>query len=128
MAAGDRITVRGADEVAKTMHELADALDDLDAVDAQAAGIVQRSAQGFARRRTGRMRASIQTSQTEAGATVTAGVGIVRPYPSVQEYGSTRHGITPNYYMRRAVETQERPVVNLYESAVITAANKVKGA
>lgn len=126
MATGDRITVTGADTVARTMHDVADAVAELP--DGEAAALLQRSAQGFARRRTGRMRASIETRTTEHGATVTAGVGIVRPYPVVQEYGSKRHHITPNYYMRQALNSQEQPIVNLYESAVQRAANKVRGA
>lgn len=125
MPSGDRIKVRGADEVARTLHALADDLEDLPDVDA--AGLVQRSAQGFARRRTGRMRASIEVKDTSAGATVTAGVGIARPYPAVQEYGSRRHHITPNAFMRRAVESQERPVVAVYENAVQKAAKQVRG-
>lgn len=128
MAQSGTVRVRGADEVADTLHRLADDLDDMPAVDAEAAGTVQRSAQGFARRRTGAMRASIRVETAEHGATVTAGVGISRPYPAVQEYGSDRRGITANAYMRRAAETQERPVAQLYENAVDKMVKKVKGA
>ena len=126
MATGERITVRGADEVARTLQAFAESLAELP--DADAGALVQRSAQGFARRRTGRMRASITVKTTEVGATVTAGVGIVRPYPLVQEYGSARRGITANRYMARAAEAQFQPVVNLYESAIDKAADKVRGA
>jgi phage gpG-like protein len=128
MATGNRVTVRGADEVARTMHACAAELADLTDVDAAAAGVLQRAAQGFAPRRTGTLRASIRTETTGHGATVTAGVGITRPYPSVHEYGSKRRHITASRYMRRAAETQQRPVVNEYEQAVDHAAGRVRGA
>lgn len=109
------------------MHGFAGELEDLSSADTAAGGIVQRSAQGFARRRTGAMRASIQVKTTDDGATVTAGVGITRPYPSVQEFGSTRRHITANRYMARAAQTQERPVATVYDNAIQHAADKVKG-
>lgn len=128
MASGDRIRVRGADRVAATLHEFADDIGDLAATDARAAGIVVKAAQSYARRQTGRMAASITPEVTSAGATVTAGVGIGSPYPAVQEYGSTRRHITANRYMARAAETQEKPVIDLYDAAIDKAADKVKGA
>lgn len=128
MGKGDRITVKGADTVAKTLHGLADDIQSMPKADQAAGELVQQSAQSYARRRTGAMRASIRVERAEHGATVTAGVGISSPYPAVQEYGSRRRHITPNYYMKQAAETQETGVVTVYETAVNKAVGKVKGA
>lgn len=120
-------TVRGADEVQRTLQDLADTLEDLDAPGRAAGGLIVKAAQGYARRRTGAMRSSIVAQVTTAGVQVSAGGGIRRPYPAVQEYGSRRHGITPNAYMGRAADTQERAVVGEYDSAVTAAADNVRG-
>jgi hypothetical protein len=128
MGKGDSVRVRGADRVADTLHGFADALADLDAAAAESAGVVVKAAQSYARRKTGAMAASITPQVTAAGATVTAGVGIARPYPAVQEYGSRRRHITANRYMGRAAETQERPVIKIYDAAIVKAAGKVEGA
>jgi len=128
MAAGDEIRVRGADEVARTLSAFADDIEDLADTGAEAAGLVQRAAQGFAPRRTGALRASITVARAEHGATVTAGVGIRRPYPSIQEYGSNRRGITAKRYMQRAGDQQEKPVADLYETTIDKLGNQVKGA
>lgn len=129
MGSGDGATVRGADEVQRTLGQLADALEDLDAPGRAAGGLVVRAAQGYARRRTGRMRASIAAEVVAGhGVRVSAGSGIASPYPAVQEYGSRSQHITPNAYMARAADTQERAVVGEYDAAVNTAADNVRGA
>lgn len=120
--------VRGLDEVQRTLGDLADTLGDLDAPGRAAGGLLVKAAQGYARRRTGAMRASIVAEVVAGhGVRVSAGGGIARPYPRVQEYGSDRHGITPNAYMAQAVDTQERAVVAEYDDAVQAAADKVRG-
>lgn len=123
-----RVTVTGADQVARTMHNLADDLADLSEPGAAAGSVLAAAAQGYAPRRTGRLRASIEASSTRSTATVSAGVGIVSPYPSVQEYGSTRRHITGSHYMRRAAESRERAAVAEYETTVDRAVDKVRGA
>lgn len=128
MAQGEQVTVRGADTVERTMRDAADQLEDLDAPGRAAGGLIVKSAQGYARRRTGAMRSSIVATVSTAGVQVTAGEGISSPYPAVQERGSQRHGITPNRYMAQAADSQERAVVAEYESAADKAANTVRGA
>jgi hypothetical protein len=127
MGSGDRATIRGADEVQRTLGDLADTLEHLDAPGRASGGLVVKAAQGFARRKSGRMRSSIVAEVTAGGVRVTAGSGIASPYPAVQEYGSRAHHITPNAYMSRAADTQERAVVAQYDDAVQAAADKVKG-
>lgn len=127
MSNSDVIRVRGADEVKRTLGDLADELDHLDKPGKAAGGLVVKAAQGFARKRTGRMRASIVAQVTTAGVTVSAGSGIAKPYPAVQEYGSRRHHITANRYMAQAADQQERAVVDEYDQAVQHAAAKVRG-
>lgn len=127
MGAGDAVTVRGADEVARTLNDLADRLGDLGDVDAAAGAVIARSAQGYAPRRTGALRASITVQVAEAGATITAGVQLRDARALVQEYGS-RRGVTGKFYMRRAADSQESAVVDQYETAVKSAADKVRGA
>lgn len=128
MGAAGGATVHGADEVQRTLNELADTLEDLDAPGRAAGGLIVKAAQGYARRRTGRMRASITAEVlTGHGVRVSAGGGIPRPYPAVQEYGSRSQHITPNAYMSRAADTQERAVVGEYDSAVSKAADNVRG-
>lgn len=120
-------TVHGADTVARTMRVLADDVRQLgESVGPDAAAVVVRTAQGFAPRRTGRLRSSIQpTTVTAAVTTVTAGVGIT--YAGVQEYGSRRRHIEPKLYMKRTADTQEKTIAGLYETAADNAAAKVKG-
>jgi hypothetical protein len=128
MGSGDGVTVHGADEVQRTLQDLADTLEDLDAPGRAAGGLIVKAAQGYARRKSGRMRASIEAEVLAGhGVRVSAGGGIPGPYPAVQEYGSRRHGITPNAYMARAADTQERAVVGEYDSAVTAAADNVRG-
>lgn len=124
---GEVVRVRGADQVQRTLHQLADKLDHLEPAAAQGAELVATAAQGFARVRTGRMRGSIRADASKFGATVTAGTGIASVYPAVQEYGSAKRRITPNRYMARAAETQENRVVAIVENEVKDAVNNVKG-
>lgn len=124
----EHVRVRGLDNLQRTMGNLADDLDDLADTSAAAADILVGSAQGYAPRRTGRLRGSIEAKSTRTGATVTAGVGIVSPYPAVHEYGSRRRHITGSHYMRKAAESKERAVVNEYEKSVDKSVRQVKGA
>ena len=125
---GDIVRVRGADEVQRTLHRLADDLDDLEPAARRGAELVAAAAQQFARVKTGRMRGSIRVDATRFGATVAAGVGIASVYPAVQEYGSARLRIRPNRYMQQARDTQENRVIALVEHDVSDAVDKVRGA
>ena len=124
----EQVRVRGLDDVQRTLGDLADDLADLSSTSAVAGDVLAGAAQGYAPRRTGRLRASIERKATRDGVTVTAGVGITSPYPSIQEYGSKRRGITGSHYMRKAAEQQERAVINEYESTIDRAVKQVKGA
>lgn len=121
------VKVTGADQVARSMHQLADDIEHLQPEARRGAEILQQSARGFARVKTGRMRGSIRIEPTADGAQVTAGDGL-GIYPAVQEYGSPRRGISPNAYMRRAMESAEPRVVDVIDDEVGRAADRVKGA
>ena len=127
MATGGNVKVKGADEVQRTLHQLADDIEHLQPAARRGAELVQSSARGYARVKSGRMRGSIHIEVTAEGAQVTAGDGL-GIYPAVQEYGSPRRGISPNAYMRRAFEATEPRVVDLVEGEVSRAADRVKGA
>jgi HK97 gp10 family phage protein len=119
-------TVHGADNVARTMRALADDVADLPAaVGPDAGSVIVRAAQGYAPRRTGLLRSSIQSVTSATGTVVTAGVGIT--YAGVQEYGSKRRHIPAKLFMRRAYETQQRNIIDKYETAVNQAVDQVKG-
>ena len=122
------VRVRGADEVERTLRKLSKDIEQLpDEVAPRGADLIAQSARSYARVLTGRMRGSIEVNQTPEGAQVVAGEGL-GAYPGVQEYGSKRHGISPNRYMARAAEAGEPRVVELFENEVANAADKVKGA
>lgn len=126
MTQGARVI--GADTVGRTMHNVADTVGDLSKPGAAAGKDLTDAAKGYAPRLSGRLRASIEAKATRDTVTITAGVGITRPYPAVQEYGSNRRHITATHYMRRAAESRESAVVSEYEQTVNRAVDKVRGA
>lgn len=129
MGTGDRISVRGAAELKSSMAALADDLTDLESPGRAAGAVIVAAAQGFAPRRTGALRASIIVDNVgTTGVVVSAGSGISRPYPAVQEFGSRRRHIVAHRYMRQAADRKERAVVTEYETAIDRAVDKVKGA
>src|SRR4029077_6940008 len=115
--AGQVVRVQGADQVQKSLHALADDIEHMQPAARDGAEIVATSARGYARVRSGAMRGSIRIEPTADGAQVTAGEGLGL-YPLVQEYGSRRRGISPNAYMRRAMESSEARVVEKVDQAV----------
>lgn len=127
MASAGSVKVKGADEVKRSLRKLSDDIEHMQPEARRGAELVQSSAMGYARVLSGRMRGSIRIEPTSDGAQVTAGDGL-GIYPAVQEYGSPRRGISPNAYMRRALEATEPRVVELMEGEVSRAADRVKGA
>jgi hypothetical protein len=129
MPSGDRVRVRGADEVARTLKNLADDVGGLDEPARAAGAMLVTTAQSFAPVHTGALRASVTYVAEKTGSVVvSAGPVGTTPYPIVQEYGSPRRGIEGKHYMARAAQTRETNVVNEYETAVNRSVDKVKGA
>lgn len=124
---GARVTVVGADRVEATMHEFADELRDLGDAHARAGALIARTAAGNVRRRTGALAASIDVRVSAQGPTITAGAGGVR-YAGPIEGGWRAHGIEPQRFMRRALDTESGRVVETYVQEIDKQAHKIRGA
>jgi len=121
------VTVIGADTVERTMHDFADALRDLAEPGRRAGAEVATAAAQNVRRRTGRLSGSIAVTVTADGPVITAGNAGVR-YAGPIEGGWRAHGIEPQRYMARALESRSGAVVNHYADYVDKSARTIKGA
>lgn len=126
MVAGQRVRVRGADTVARTMRDAAAALDDMSGATRTAAGILARAAQGNAPHRTGRLAASIRVSTGPGTGAVTAGGNGVR-YAGPIEGGWRRRNIAPRLYLRRALDAQLPAMIGAYSDDVAAATKQIRG-
>jgi len=113
----------GGPQFARTMHALADDLQNLTAAHQAAGAEVARAAAARARRKTGALAASF-------GPVVSAGgVAISSPlrYAGVQEFGWSRHGITPSLALTSALDDSATRVESIYTAAVTAAVGQVRG-
>lgn len=98
-----RITVTGADEVARKLGTLRRQVDDLHGPFAQVASRIALEARGLAPKRTGRLAAGVVGSATRrAGGVIAAGV----PYAGVINFGWQSRGIAASLFMQRAADTK----------------------
>lgn len=118
------VTVVGADTLAATLHGFADDLGDLGDAATAAGAIVVRGARLRARRRTGHLAASFTATPDGSGSRI--GSPVV--YAGVQEYGWSRHHITPSWALTSALADAGPAVTDVYARAVDDALGKVKGA
>jgi hypothetical protein len=116
--------VRGADQLARTMHAAGEQLADLSQVNRHAGDLVLSRARGRTPVRTGRLVGSLI-------ATATAGrveMGSSLVYAGPIHNGWPAHHIEANPFLADAVRASEDQVVALYADEVLDAISGVKGA
>jgi hypothetical protein len=122
--AGEVVTVRGADNLERTLHDAADDIDNLQAANAAAAGIAARGAKAGAPKVSGALSESTGPSEvTPAG----WGVGATVEYAGPIIGGWRERNITPNPYIQRAVESTEPAWMTAYEKHAERTLAQVKG-
>lgn len=121
----DTVRVRGADRVAATLHSAASKIKDLEQANRRVAASNARAAQARAPRRTGRLaRSTVGLAQPGNVARVQATV----IYAGVIHNGWPRHNITPQPFIRDAVEANLGQAASLYTQEVQQVLDTVKGA
>ena len=107
-----RVTVIGADKVARDLRGLADDLagDDLAGSTEKLAKLAARHMASFAPRRTGRLAGSFRVAGSTAGSPLV--------YAPVQNFGWRRHGIAATRFAQRAAEQTEIAAPRIVEAAL----------
>jgi hypothetical protein len=118
-----RVELVGGATFARTMHQLADDVQQLDDAAAAAGARVAELAAGRARRKTGALAASFGPLVTGGGVTISSPL----VYAGVQEFGWSAHGITPSLALTSALDESAPPVESIYFDAVDTAVGQVRG-
>lgn len=121
----DGMRVRGADRVAATLSAAASKIEKLDAANRRVAASNARAAQARAPKRTGRL---ARSTVGVAGPGNVARVQATVIYAGVIHNGWARHGITPNPYIREAVEANLTEASAIYTTEVQRVLDTVKGA
>jgi hypothetical protein len=120
----DSVEVKGADRVAATLRSAARKIENLDAADRRVAASLAQQARSRAPKRTGRLaRSTVGIPSPEGGARVQATV----IYAGVIHNGWRRHNITPNPFIRDAVEAGVTQAASTYAQECQQALNTVKG-
>ena len=112
-----RIEVEGAKQLKKKLREIEGGMDDLKAIHAEAAEVVEERAFNLAPVLSGTLRNSIRSSGTRAGGVVRAGFARV-PYAGVIHFGWPGHNIEPQPWMYDALDERRDEVFGVYHDAV----------
>lgn len=111
------ISVDGARPLRKALRDVEDGTNDLKAVHADAAGIVERRAHSLVPRRTGLLDRTIRSSGQASAGVVRAGRASA-PYAGPIHFGWRERGIRPQLFLYDALDDRANEVVDRYESAV----------
>jgi len=111
-----QVIVTGNDEVARAMGRLEASSHDMSDPMGAVGERVVAEAQGYARKRTGALAASVRLERRALSASITSAL----PYSGVQNYGWPAHNITGNYFLNRAADTKGDQAADLI-AAEITA-------
>lgn len=111
------IRVEGADALRKALRNLEDGTKDLKAAHLDAAEIVATDARPRARRKSGRMAASVRAAGQAKQGVVRAGFAAL-PYVSIQHFGHPARNISPNPFLYDALDARSSQVVETYEKHV----------
>jgi hypothetical protein len=118
-----RVELVGGATFARTMHQLADDVQQLDDAAAAAGARVAELAAGRARRKTGALAASFGPLVTDAGVEI----GSPLVYAPPQEFGWRRRGITPSLALTSALDDSAPAVEGIYFTALDAAVSQVRG-
>jgi hypothetical protein len=119
-----QVTVRGADQFARTLGQFGDDLTHLDAAHAAAGDRVIAATRPRTRRKSGRLAASWTTRVTADGAEV--GSPVV--YAGVQERGWPARHITPSRALGGGLDAATPGIEQVYFQAIDKAMGQVRGA
>lgn len=112
------LTVRGADQLVRTLHSAADDLEDLEIADRQAGSLVASVARRLTPRLTGALAASVDVLVTNALVEVTAGNDRV-------DYAAPVHKRNP--WMAKAAQRTRDDIIRIYTEAAADAVDQIKG-
>lgn len=110
------VYVEGVREVVRSLERLGVAVTDLKAVFKNIGNKVVSDAQSLVPRKSGRLAATIKSSNAKNKAIVRAGSARV-PYAGVQEYGGYNN-IAPSNYLRGAVEQNQAYAVKTMDDGL----------
>lgn len=111
----------------QTMRKAGADLDELKAVNRQAAQIALPAVTGRTPVRTGKLKRSIRVGATRRAGVIRAG-GKAVPYAGPLNYGWPAHHITPRLFVNNGVATSENAWMRVYEQFVEQTMKQVKGA
>lgn len=120
------VRVEGGRELRRTLRQAGDDLQGLKDAHAEAARIAATASADLAPRRTGRLAATIRSSGTKTAGIVRAGRAAV-PYAGAIHWGWPARNITANPFISQGARDSEGRWIRVYEDAVATALQKVKG-
>lgn len=120
------IRVEGASRLRSTARKAADDLQDLKGAHAAAAGVVVPAAEGRAPKVSGSLAASGRGSGTKTMAVVRFG-GAAVPYANPIHWGWPARGIPANPFVSEAAQATQPTWMPLYEHAVETVLDRIKG-
>jgi len=118
------LVVVGAENLARTLGQAADHMQQLQQADQRTADYIAAVARGSGPRRTGRLLASVRASREDDAATIGAGV----PYGGVIHWGWPARGISAQPWIAEAAERTEPIWLDFYSQEIQTALDSVKGA
>jgi hypothetical protein len=121
------VEVVGRDQLVKTMKAAGVDIKDLNRANLAAAEIVAPAAAARAPSRTGRLAASGRPAGTRREAIVRFGGSAVRYGPPIH-FGWPGHNIKPNPFAFEAAQSTEPQWTGVYESAIDSILEQVKGA
>jgi hypothetical protein len=111
------LKVEGAKGVGRALRAVAGGIDDLKAVHAEAAEIVEVRARQIVPRLTGTLESSIRSSGQAGSGVVRAGRATV-PYAGPIHFGWPAHHIAPRPFLYDALDERTDEVVEVYEDRV----------
>lgn len=123
-AGGTKVQVEGDERLARTLHQAAGTIGDLEAVNRRVGELIAEDARGRAPMLTGALRESIQPVATREFGAAEAQA----EYAGVQEFGWRERGIPAHPYMWPAFQAREDTAVDLIEGVLEEAIQEVKGA
>lgn len=104
----DSLEVKGLRETIRTLEKFGAEVADLKAAFKRIGTLVSNEAKSLVPKRTGKLASTIKPSNTKNKSVIRAGAGI--KYAGPINYGWRRRGITPSYFMERAVTAKQGEV------------------
>ena len=112
------VEVEGGPQLRRAFRKAGDRADDLKAVHADAAGIVEAEAETLVPVLSGALRDTIRTSRTKSGASVLAGRGTTVPYAGPIHFGWRIRNIEPQPFLYDALDKRKGEVLKRYTEGI----------